>query len=47
LRDPRSIVPARNALFAKFGGKVPVRPGSARPGDRPFLVARIGLDRVV
>jgi hypothetical protein len=40
-------VPDRNALFAKFGGKVPVLPGSARPGDRPFLVARIGLDRVV
>jgi hypothetical protein len=47
LREPRSIVPARNALFAKFGGKVPVRPGSARPGERPFLVARIGHDRGV
>jgi len=32
LREPRSIVPARNALFAKFGGKVrcyPARPGPA------------------
>ena len=26
LRDPRSIIPARNALFAMFGGKVPLRP---------------------
>jgi hypothetical protein len=28
LRDPRSVIPARNALYVMFGGKVPhcVRP---------------------
>jgi len=47
LRDPRSIVPARNVLFMLFGGKVPVRPGTPKLGERPFLVARVGLNRGV
>lgn len=47
LRDPRSIVPARNVLFGLLGGKVPLRPGIPQRGERPFLVARLGLDRGV
>ena len=33
LRDPGSIVPARNALFGMFGGKVPMQPGQMKPGE--------------
>jgi hypothetical protein len=47
LRDPRSIIPARNALFAMFGGKVPLRPAVAKPGTKPYLVARVALNRNV
>jgi hypothetical protein len=47
LRDPRSIVQGRNVLFGMFGGKVPLRPGQTKPGERPVLVARVGLNRGV
>jgi len=47
LRDPRSIIPARNTLFSMFGGKVPVRPAVVKPGERPYLIARVALNREV
>jgi hypothetical protein len=40
-------IPGRNVLFGMFGGKVPLRRGETRPGERPFLVARVGLNRSV
>ncbi len=46
-RDPRSIIQGRNVLFGMFGGKVPLRPGKMQPGERPYLVARVGIDRRV
>ena len=46
LRDPRLIVQGRNALFNMFG-KIPMRPGKVRPGERPYLVARVALNRNV
>jgi hypothetical protein len=45
LRDPRSIVQRRNTLFAKFGGKVPLRPAQVKRGEEPYLIARVGLNR--
>jgi hypothetical protein len=47
LRDPRSIVQGRNTLFAMFGGKVPLRPAQVTGGERPYLIARVGLNRAV
>lgn len=47
LRDPRSIVQGRNALFAMFGGKVPLRPAEVKQGEKPYLIARVGLNRTV
>jgi site-specific DNA recombinase len=47
LRDPRSIVQGRNTLFAMFGGKVPLRPAQVKPGEKPYLIARVGLNRSV
>ena len=47
LRDPRSIVQARNTVFGMFGGKVPLRPANTKIGERPFLIARISLNRQV
>ena len=47
LRDPRSIMPARNTLFAMFGGKVPLRQAVVKPGTTPYLVARVALNRNV
>ena len=47
LRDPRSIIPARKTLFAMFGGKVPLRPAVVKPGTKPYLVARVALNREV
>jgi hypothetical protein len=47
LRDPRSIVQGRNVQFGAFGGKVLMRPGGPKPVERPFPVARMGLDRKV
>jgi hypothetical protein len=30
-----------------FGGKVPLRPGTPKAGERPSLIARVGLNRSV
>jgi hypothetical protein len=30
-----------------FSSKVALRPGDTKPGERPFLVARVGLNRSV
>ena len=47
LRDPRSIVQGRTALFGMFGGKVPLRAALVKPGEKPYLIARVGLNRNV
>jgi hypothetical protein len=47
LRDPRSIVQGRNTLYAMFGGKVQLRPAEVADGEKPYLIARVGLDRSV
>jgi hypothetical protein len=47
LRDPRSIVQGRNALFGMFGGKVPLRAAQVKAGEKPYLIARVGLNRAV
>jgi len=47
LRDPRSIVQGRNALFGMFGGKVPLRAAIVKPGEKPYLMARVGINRMV
>lgn len=38
---------ARALLFEMFGGKVPLRPGNTNVGERPYLVARVGVNRSV
>jgi len=45
-RDSRSITPGRNVLFPAFG-RVPMRPAVTKPGERPYLIARIALNREV
>jgi len=45
LRDPRSIVQGRNTLFGMFGGKVPLRAARLKPGEKPYLIARVGINR--
>ena len=30
-----------------FGGKVPLRPAQVLPGEKPYLIARIGLNRLI
>lgn len=30
-----------------FGGKVPLRPGNTNAGERPYPVARVGVNRNV
>jgi hypothetical protein len=47
LRDPRSIPQGRNALYAMFGGKVQLRPAHVENGEKPYLIARVGLDPTV
>jgi hypothetical protein len=47
LRDPRSIVTGRNTLFGMFGGKVPLRAAQVRLGEKPYLIARVGINREV
>ena len=47
LRDPRSIIQARNVVFNMLGGRVPLRPGTPKLGEKPFLVARVGINRMV
>jgi hypothetical protein len=45
LRDPRFIIEGRNVLFGIFGGKVTLRPAPVQGGERPFLIARVGINR--
>jgi hypothetical protein len=33
LRDPRSTAQGRSVLFASFGGRIPVRPGTPKAGE--------------
>ena len=40
-------MPGRNVLFSMFGGKVPLRLGTPKPGELPYLIARVGLNRSV
>jgi hypothetical protein len=47
LRDPRSIIPARDMPCAMFGRKVSMRLAAAKPGERPYLVPRTGVNRSV
>jgi len=47
LRDPPSIVQGRNTLFAMFGGKVQLRPAHVENGEKPYLIARVGLNRLL
>jgi hypothetical protein len=47
LRDPRSIAQGRNTLYAMFGGKVQLRPAEVANGEKPYLIARVGLNRSV
>ncbi len=47
LRDPRSIVQGRNMLLAMCGGKVLLRPAEVKRGEKPYLIARVGLNRTV
>jgi hypothetical protein len=47
LKDPRSIVQGRNTLFGLFNGRVPMRPAVLKPGERPYLIARVGVNRNV
>lgn len=47
LRNPRSIIQVRNALFSAFGGRVPLRPGTPKLGEKPYLIARIGINQEV
>ena len=47
LRDPRMIAQGRNTLYAMFGGKVHLRPAEVAEGEKPYLIARVGLNREV
>ena len=47
LRGEQSITQGRAILFNMFGGKVPMRPAPVKPGEQPYLIARIGLNRSV
>ena len=47
LRDPRSILQARSTLFEMFGGNEAVRSADVKVGEKPYLIARVGLNREV
>jgi hypothetical protein len=47
LHDARSIVQVRNTLFAMFGGKVSLRQALVKSGEKPYLIARVGINREV
>ena len=47
LKDPRSIIQGRNTLFGLFNGRVPMRPAALKPGERTYLIARVGINRNV
>ena len=40
-------VQGRDTLFAMFGGKVPLRAALVPPGEKPYLIARVGTNRQV
>jgi hypothetical protein len=53
-KSPRWIAGEWNRLgipspgaSSMFGGKVPLRPGTPKAGERPYLIARVGLNRSV
>jgi len=37
----------KDVLFEMFGGKVALRPAKTKRGERPYLVARLGLDHTI
>jgi hypothetical protein len=45
--DSGSLVQGRNTHFAVFGAKVPLRSALVKPGEKPYLIARVGLNRSV
>jgi hypothetical protein len=47
LRDPRSTVQKRNALVDMLGGKAPLRAAQVKAGEKPYLIARVGLNKAV
>jgi DNA invertase Pin-like site-specific DNA recombinase len=47
LRDRHSILEARNVVWEMLGGHVMLRPAETKPGERPYLVARVGPNRDV
>lgn len=47
LRDPRSMTRAREILFRSFGGRIPVRQGTPKSGEKPYLIARVAPNRAV
>jgi len=47
LRDPRSIAQRRNTLYAMFGRKCTLPPAQVESGEKPYLIARMGLNREV
>ena len=42
-----SVQSHRIALLGLFGGKVLLRPADTKPGERPNLIARVGMNRGV
>jgi hypothetical protein len=46
-RRDESALQSQNAFLGMFGGKVQLRPAETKPGERPYLVARLGLNRAV
>jgi hypothetical protein len=47
LRDPRSIAPGRGVLFGVFGEQPPLRRAPGKDGERPYIIARVGINRSV
>ncbi len=47
LRSQAAILQGRTILFNLFGGKVPMRQAAIKPGEQPYLIARIGLNHSV
>lgn len=47
VREPRSMTRAREILFRSFGGRIPVRPGTPKSGEKPYLIARVAPNRAV
>jgi site-specific DNA recombinase len=48
LKDPRSIIQGRNTLLGLFNGRVALRRQAVlKPGEKPYLIARVGVNRSV